>query len=268
MKKLIVFSDLDGTLLDHNTYSWQAASAAMEKLQLFKFPLILNSSKTYTEMLSLCKQMNNQHPFIFENGSSIAIPGNYFSTLKNDQYEIIHFGANYQNILKVLATLRKKYQYNFIGFNDASVEDIIRMTNLDKDQAILAKQRHSSEPIKWLDSESSINEFKSHLKQHDLALVKGGRFYNVMGQCNKGASIEWLLKHYKQKEPETNWITLALGDSENDIPMLENVTYPVLIYNPDSSPPNTQKLKNLITPSQPGPEGWNKAIHELINLIQ
>lgn len=268
MKKLMVFTDLDGTLLDHKNYSWQTALHAIKKLHALNFPLIFNSSKTYSEMIQLSEQMNNHHPFIFENGSSIAIPHKYFTHRIQEQNEIIHFGESYQTILEILTKLRKRYQYKFIGFNDASVEDIMAMTNLDKNHAFLAKQRQSSEPIKWLDSDSVLKDFKARLRENHLTLIKGGRFYNVMGQCSKGEAIFWLLKQYQQAEPETDWITVALGDSPNDIPMLESVAYPILISNPDISAPDIKKLKNITTPRQPGPEGWNKAIHDLINLIQ
>lgn len=268
MKKLIVFTDLDGSLLDHNHYDWQAAKPAIEKLHSLNYPLIFNSSKTYAEMLYLSKQMNNHHPFIFENGSSIALPKNYFSSQTEIQEEIIHFGTSYKNIIKILSKLRKQYNYNFIGFNDTGIEDIVSMTNLSNSGAAMAKQRHSSEPIKWLDSDSAFNEFCQHLKAHQLSIVKGGRFHSVMGHCNKGEAISWLLTQYTEKEPETDWLTTALGDSQNDISMLQRVTYPVLIKNPAVNVADTEKINNLITTKQPGPEGWNTAVLGLITLIQ
>ncbi len=42
----LVFTDLDGTLLNHDDYSWEAARPALEELQRQSIPLILVSSKT------------------------------------------------------------------------------------------------------------------------------------------------------------------------------------------------------------------------------
>lgn len=68
MPHLLVFTDLDGTLLDHHTYSWQPARPALERLDGLKIPLILCSSKTSPEMLGLRAELGNRHPFIVENG--------------------------------------------------------------------------------------------------------------------------------------------------------------------------------------------------------
>ena len=49
---LIIFSDLDGTLLDHDDYRWQAADPALARLRAANIPLVLNSSKTVPEILA------------------------------------------------------------------------------------------------------------------------------------------------------------------------------------------------------------------------
>ena len=71
---LIVFTDLDGTLLDHDTYSWQEAAPALEALRIKGVPLILCSSKTRAEMLVLWQELGLSHPFITENGGGIFAP--------------------------------------------------------------------------------------------------------------------------------------------------------------------------------------------------
>lgn len=63
-----VFTDLDGTLLDHETYSWEAARPALERLELSGIPWILVTSKTRAEVELWRKQLGNRHPFIIENG--------------------------------------------------------------------------------------------------------------------------------------------------------------------------------------------------------
>lgn len=40
--KLIVFTDLDGTLLDHDNYSWQEAKPALDRLKLKHGPVIIS----------------------------------------------------------------------------------------------------------------------------------------------------------------------------------------------------------------------------------
>ena len=68
---LLVCSDLDATLLDHENYSFNPAIPALKLLENKRIPLILASSKTYQEMIAIKKSMGNHYPFIYENGSGI-----------------------------------------------------------------------------------------------------------------------------------------------------------------------------------------------------
>ncbi len=64
----VVFTDLDGTLLDHNDYSFSAAEPALERLQQLAVPWVLNTSKTRAELMSLKQRLNNPWPLIVEVG--------------------------------------------------------------------------------------------------------------------------------------------------------------------------------------------------------
>jgi len=59
-KQLLVFTDLDGTLLTHEGYSWQPAAPALERLRQLDIPLILNSSKTAAEIAALREELDNR----------------------------------------------------------------------------------------------------------------------------------------------------------------------------------------------------------------
>ncbi|WP_257294501.1 hypothetical protein [Endozoicomonas sp. YOMI1] len=48
---ILVFTDLDGSLLDHNHYGWAAARPALELLSEREIPVIFNTSKTFKEVL-------------------------------------------------------------------------------------------------------------------------------------------------------------------------------------------------------------------------
>jgi len=71
MAKIIVFTDLDGTLLHPRTYSFEAAMPALKLIKEKDIPLILCSSKTRAEIEVYRKKLDNQHPFVSENGGGI-----------------------------------------------------------------------------------------------------------------------------------------------------------------------------------------------------
>ena len=68
---VLVFTDLDGTLLDHDDYSFSAAVPALALLRELHILVIANTSKTLAELEGLKKAMGNLHPCIVENGSAL-----------------------------------------------------------------------------------------------------------------------------------------------------------------------------------------------------
>ena len=271
MKKLLVFTDLDGSVLDHRDYSSDKALPALQALQQRSFPVVFNSSKTAVEIIKLKEQLNNNEPFISENGAVVSTPHGYFShnykTTVANRYDTKLFAKSYDEIIFILNKIRETYQFKFQGFNDMSIEVLMAETNLDQKQAYDAKQRQASEPLKWLDTDSALNQFKKFLAREGLFLTSGGRFYHAMSEVNKGMGVKWLTKLYEQLEPDTQWLTVALGDSFNDIQMLESVAYPVFISNSQARQPDVTHIENLQRPQLSGPAGWNDAVLNLINKI-
>ena len=83
MKKLIIFTDLDGTLLDHKTYSFENAFEALQAIKEKNIPLIICSSKTRSEIEYYREKLSNNHPFVSENGGGIFLPEGYFRNISS-----------------------------------------------------------------------------------------------------------------------------------------------------------------------------------------
>ncbi|MDO8862561.1 HAD hydrolase family protein [Haliea sp. E1-2-M8] len=81
---LLVFSDLDGSLLDHRDYSFRAALPGLEALREREIPLIFCSSKTRAEIEPLRARLDNRDPFIVENGAAVFIPRGSFGQTPPD----------------------------------------------------------------------------------------------------------------------------------------------------------------------------------------
>ena len=272
--KLLIFTDLDGTLLDHHNYSFSPATQAIELLNTLGIAWIFNTSKTLAELLTLRKTLSNRHPMIVENGGGIAIPEGYdlspppvLSRAKSSSvrdfthlgFQLITLGKERTQILDILKPLHT--QFTFTGFNGLSVTELAELTGLSKTQTEQAMQRHFSEPIIWQDTEEKFEQFRHWISEHSLDLLRGGRFIHVIGKSDKGIAMRWLTSLYHQTKPELK--TVALGDGENDIAMLENADIPVIIRSPAHNPPPVQR-KNTILTQDYGPNGWSQALHALL----
>lgn len=250
----IVFTDLDGTLLDHHTYSFSDAKFMLNYLKQNHIPLIIVTSKTKPEVIELQKKLEIQYPFIVENGAGIYIPN-------NENLDVIDLGYTYEQTLKAFKTYSKKIDMK--GFHQMSVEEVANETQLSLNNAIMAKQRCYSEPF-ILKDESQLDQLK-HMAQNDnFDIVKGGRFYHLitMGQ-DKSNAIKKLVSLYNEQFNK-EFHTIALGDGENDLTMLNSVEYPVLIPKSDMTYVSCNNEK-VIYANYPGPKGWNETLKRIFN---
>ncbi|TAN44018.1 MAG: HAD-IIB family hydrolase [Nitrospirae bacterium] len=284
MKKIVIFTDLDGSLLHPKTYSFGAALPALTLIRARKIPLILCSSKTRAEIEEYKRKLGNNHPFVSENGGGIFIPEGYFSQTIHEAlfckagsfpslakkgemgvvesprvYYVISLGKPYEEIRKVFSDLRERLNIKVKGFGDMTEEDIAELTGLTVEEASLAKLRDFGEPFVF---EGNLDKsFLNAIEASGLHWTQG-QFYHVMGDNDKGKAVNILKGLFERENEEIH--TIGLGDGFNDLPMLREVDQPVLIPKEDGSYDHRVNLPGIIKAEKSGPDGWNKAIMELL----
>jgi mannosyl-3-phosphoglycerate phosphatase len=259
--KRILFTDLDGTFLNHHDYSFDEALEAIEKVKEYEIPLIFTTSKTKSEVERLQQEVGISEPFIVENGAALFIPENYqgfdLSTLQNyDDKRVMVFGQAYSKVLQFYRTYRT--EFGMVGFSDMTDQEVGDVIGLDQHSVILAKQRDFTEPF-LLKDESKLEELKRVAQGYQLKITKGGRFYHLMGELqDKGIAvtetIELFETHYHTKVN-----TIALGDSQNDLEMLERADVPIVIQKYDGTHLET-RLENIQKSTFVGSKGWNEMV--------
>ena len=263
---LLVFTDLDGSLLDHDTYSFTSALPAITLLKEKNIPLIFCTSKTRAEIEELKLQLDNIHPFIPENGGALFIPKGYFShrfhfTRENSQYFIVELCTPYPKIREVLNQMRTLFPGKLRGFGDLTTKEVANLCGFSLSHATLAKRREYDEPF-IVEDESLEDALKTIASRSHLRIYRGGRFYHLIGNSDKGKAVLLLRDLYREKAAKLKMV--ALGDSLNDLPMLKVVDYPILVQKPDGSYDPSIKLDNLILAPGSGSSGWCEALLTLL----
>jgi mannosyl-3-phosphoglycerate phosphatase len=252
---LMVFTDLDGTLIDHDTYRWDAASQALNRLAALSCGVVLASSKTAAEVSALRAELGLEAwPAIVENGAGLLPPN--VTNLPD--------ATQYTQIRAALSSLPASMRTLFRGFGDLTDGGVAAVTGLSRSAALLAKNRAFSEPGQWLGTETEKADFLAQLSKNGITAQQGGRFLTLSYGRNKADQMRVIMQDYLPRH------TVALGDAPNDIEMLQCAEFGVIIANRHRAPlPALQgeDAGKITRTKEAGPVGWNRAILTLIDQL-
>ncbi|HRZ25658.1 MAG TPA: HAD hydrolase family protein [Spirochaetota bacterium] len=256
---IILFSDLDGTLLDHDTYSYASALPGIILLAKERIPLIMVSSKTFDEMKLLHGELGLDTPFIFENGGGLALPG-------NGGFDVRVFGPGIDGLRRLIPEVESVIGSAVRPIIDMTAESLAETTGLPLERAALAMKRKTSIPFLLSEprnvSPGDIESFNRSLAGKNAALTRGGRFFHLIAaDSGKGAALDAVIGLYAEGCREI--VTAAVGDSENDISMLERVDRPFIVRKKNGSAVDTGIARITVTEAQ-GPAGFTEAVEKLV----
>ncbi len=263
-KHILIFTDLDGTLLDHHNYSAKPADSFIKRLcDQGTADIIPVTSKTRSELLWLRKSIPLQNILsVTENGSVIHTCGSS-PLFDDDRPHSIMLGIRYRAILEQVAKLPQSLRNHIAGFADMPVEQVMSATGLRLDDARRAQEREATEPFFWSGSASELSALREILIEENIQVQRGGRFYHLTGQATKENAMAKIINAFVDRKPDFQIIAIALGDGPNDLAMIEAADFGVIMPNPDGVTIETTNPKVRRAPV-PGPEGWVMAVQEIL----
>jgi mannosyl-3-phosphoglycerate phosphatase len=261
---VVIFTDLDGTLLDE-TYSYRSALPALQLAKSRGVPVVLVTSKTLAEVEVLRQHLDNHHPFVIENGAAIFAPRGDLQLRPglmkfHEEYDLAEIGTPYTELIHVLKTAAREAGCKVRGFADMSVEEIARESGLNLEQAALARQRGYDEPFILVDGDNEA--LRRAIERRGGQLVRGGRFFHITGSHDKETAVALLIDAYRKKGELQ---TIGLGDGPNDVRFLSLVDRPVIIDSPFAD--DLKRRIPMAFHAGPGPAGWNEAVLRLLSEI-
>lgn len=286
MHTIVVFSDIDGTLIDIFTRKYGKSKELVKKLKESSIPVILCSSKTWAEQDVIRKDLGlESEPFIIENGGAVIIPRSYFSgggagggggstddDLKHhygmrvvDGYSVIELGRSSAEIRKVLQYVRRKTGIPFKGVSDLSIEELAKIVGMTPEEAERMSKRQYGETILEIDKTEKV-KFEQALSKEGLQVIHGGRYFDVTAGNDKGKAVRILIDLYRKKLGDGT-IFIGIGDSANDAPMLKLTDIAILVQKYDGSwaeVDNSNNIPHVVKAKGIGPAGWENAFATII----
>lgn len=249
----VLFTDLDGTLLDAETYSPEGSRAALSRLQAVGIPVVFCSAKTHAEQEPIREALNVKQSYIVENGSAVIFPDDYRHVL----------GLPVAEIHEALAAIKQESGLEFHGFQELTVEEVAELTGLSPEAAALARTRDYSETVVTQFNPETLEKFQALCADRGLKCPSGGKFYTVTGaNADKGRAVTWLSDHVREENPDL--VTIGIGDSPNDAPMLAAVDQAYLVQRPEGIWREVD-VPGLIHLPAIGPAGFTEMVNQILS---
>ncbi len=285
MREIVVFSDIDGTLIDIFTRNYGKSKELVNKLNESSIPVILCSSKTWAEQDVIRKDLGlESEPFIIENGGAVIIPDGYFGShgggsggtvddLKHhygmrvvDGYSVIELGRSSAEIRKVLQEVRSKTGISFKGVSDLSIEELAKIVGMTHEEAERMSKRQYGETILEIDKTEKV-QFEQALSEDGFQVIHGGRYFDVTAGNDKGKAVRILIDLYRKKLGDDT-VFIGIGDSANDLPMLKLTDIAILVQKHDGTwaevDSNDNNIPHVVKAEGIGPAGWENAFATII----
>ncbi|MFN8059026.1 MAG: HAD-IIB family hydrolase [Vicinamibacterales bacterium] len=276
---LLVFSDLDGTLLDAVTYRADEARPALEALARRAIPLVLCTSKTRPEVDRIRQHLHLDTPFIVENGGAIVvpdvarlkrdarIPG---ATMASEAWWTIELGVPATTLAAELPRVAADAGIGVRGLSAMALDEVVERTNLPPADAALARMREWSEPFVLTATDADADEALARLADAASRLgrtvTRGGRFFHLCGATSKGDAVRRVVALFAA-QGRTFGTTVGLGDAPNDLALLRATSLPIVVPGPSGVVDRSlmESLPGARVAPAVGPRGWNAAVLALLD---
>ncbi len=262
-QKVLIFSDLDGTLLNRDTFSFDEIKNYILYLISNDISLIPNSSKTKEEINEFNKKLGEDLPYIVENGAAI-----FDLHLINSNFpEEIVLSREIEEILTIFNEKIPKNLVSKLKFlHNLDLSDQMKILGLSKEKIRNALKRKYSIPLLFNGNLSEKREIKNLVKSAGLTLQEGGRVINLCDNVSKSTAMKKVVKLFN-KISNDKLTTIAVGDNFNDLEMLKNSDIPCLVFN-DKFTLETININNCLVSKKSAPEGWEEIVKLALDKIK
>ncbi len=273
----LIFSALEGALIDPRTESFADAEEALSELDRRKIAYVLLTTRTREEIDPIRRKLGHNHPFVTENGGGIFFPDGYFSlkipgSVRTARYLSVAQGKPYAEVCEALDDIAEEAAVGVAGFHHMSLREIADNTGLRPREAELARAREFDEPFYFTSAdEKSIARFVKTAKERGFDARQGPAFWHLSSGCDSARAVR-SLAHLFREATHIKLRLVGIGGGEVDLPWLRAVDHAIVLPRPggnpaeaaDSPKTNPPGMKTIITGDAPGAAGWNR---EILNII-
>ena len=243
------------------------AAEALHEMARRSVPLVFASRGTRTQLELIRRRMDNQHPFITENGGGLFIPEGHFrarpegaETIRH--YHQVSFAKPYAEACAALDQIAEEAGVEVVGFHQMSAREIAENSGLAPRLAEAARLREYDEPFFFVGEEQdSSRKLAGAAKAEGWRVTRGRRFWHFSGGADVAAAVRRLMEAYRAAR-HARVRSVAIGSSIHDLPLLAAAGRAVVL--PASGGAFDEDLLERLPAARrapaPGVEGWSAAV--------
>ena len=252
--KVLIFTDLDGSLLHRDTFKFEEIKDYLKQIISEGIFVIPNSSKTEKEILEFSSELGLSLPYISENGAVI----NGLDQLDVNLPKQLILSREKESLLKIFQNIVPIYlQKKCKWLSEMDTKNQAKILGLEDNKLKMALDRKYTIPFNFEGNKNEKNELSKIIKKEGLYLQEGGRVINLTDKVNKAKALQVFVRFFMKNNKKVK--TIAVGDNYNDLDMLKTSDFPCLVFN-DKFRLDEIHINNLITTNKPSPEGWADVI--------
>lgn len=285
-RALLIATDIDGTLLDHDAQlpfpadTWRREIHRLSA-RVAGCTLAFASSRTLDELMVLQRALGVRGPCIAEDGAVLAldaapvasshVPADFPT---HDQTRT--FGQRRMRIWQRAqsATALRSIMHDIEAVHRADASQLDRealsalgFRTTGAIRRALRARHHSLllDPSRLSGDEAQT--IRTAAAARRLQLRRGGRWLTLADTTGKGTALA-MLRHI-ETSCGVSPIVVAIGNEENDVSLLEKADLAFVIRNPGRGPhPALTAVPDSVVLATEGPGGWLEMLNRLQDLVQ
>lgn len=272
----LIFTALEGALVDPRTDSFAGAEEALWELQRHKIPYVLLTTRTREEIEPIRRKLEHNHPFVTENGGGIFFPDGYFSlripgAVRTARYLSIAQGRPYAEVCEALDEIAEECAVGVAGFHHLSLREIAENTGLRPREAELVRAREFDEPFYFTSAnDDGIARFVESARVRGFDVRRGPTFWHFSSKCDTARAVRTLGQLFREAT-HMKLRLVGIGASQQDLHWLRAIDHAILLPDSrESNGPSGDPSENpgrgraVMAGDDPGTAGWNRAILDII----
>jgi mannosyl-3-phosphoglycerate phosphatase len=268
----LIFTRVEGTLVDPRTGSFDAAQEALAELSRQGIPLVLLTSRTRAEIEPLRRKLEHNHPFITESGGGIFFPDGYFhlripEARRSGRYFCVALGRSYPEVSVALDEIAGECRVGVTGFHHMSSREVAQNLGLRPRDSELARTREFDEPFFFTSADDQgTARFVTEARRRGCTARRGNVFWHLSCGSDEAQAVRMLIKLFRMAT-RARLRTVGVSATTEDCSWLSAVHSAVLLSLPSGIPehPSANRFARKVENNTPGPAGWNELILHIIS---